>query len=81
MFDRPINIEHKQIPKYVLTADENYEGTQHIKRIFWYLAVLISNCFKNSSQKALNLVQNGNFSILSLIRRSFFVTIATIKFK
>ena len=43
MFDRPINIQHKQIPKDILTADENYHGTQHTKRIFWYLAVLISN--------------------------------------
>ena len=44
MFDRPINIEHKQIPKKnILTADKNYHGTQHIKRFFWYLALLISN--------------------------------------
>ena len=28
---------------YILTADETYHGTQHIKRIFWCLAVLISN--------------------------------------
>ena len=42
MFDRPINIEYKQIPKDILTADENYHGTQHIKRSFRYLAVLIS---------------------------------------
>ena len=41
-FDRAINIEHKQIPKRYLTDDENYHGTQHIKMIFWYLAVLIS---------------------------------------
>ena len=30
MFDRPIYIEHKQI----LTADENYHGTQLIKSFF-----------------------------------------------
>ena len=42
MFDREINIEHKQIPRRYFTDDENYHGTQHIKRIFWYLAVLIS---------------------------------------
>ena len=43
MFDRAINIEHKLKPKIYLTDDDNYHGTQHIKRIFWYLAVLISN--------------------------------------
>ena len=37
-----------------------------LKGFFWYLAVLISNSLKNRSQKALNLVQNGNFSVLSL---------------
>ena len=31
MFDREINIEHKQIPKRYLTEDENYHSTQHIK--------------------------------------------------
>ena len=30
----------------ILTEDENYHGTQHIKRSFWYLAVLISNFLK-----------------------------------
>ena len=49
-----------------LTADENYHLTQHIKRLFWYLAVLISN-LKKRSPNALNLVQNGNSSILSLL--------------
>ena len=35
MFDREINIEHKQIPKKdILAETENYHGTQHIKRIF-----------------------------------------------
>ena len=43
MFDRPITIEHKQIPKDILTANENYFGTQYIKRILWYIAVLRSN--------------------------------------
>ena len=43
MYDRPINIEHKQIPKIHINSDENFDGTQHIKRIFWYLAGLISN--------------------------------------
>ena len=43
MFNREINIEHKQILKDILTADENYHGTQHIKKILWYLAVPISN--------------------------------------
>ena len=36
MFDRKINIEHKQIPKDILTEDENYHGSQHIKMTFWY---------------------------------------------
>ena len=35
-------MEHKQIPKNILTEDENYHGTQH-KSFFGYLAVLISN--------------------------------------
>ena len=34
MLDRAVNIEHKQIPKRYLRDDENYHGTQHIKRIF-----------------------------------------------
>ena len=34
MFDRPINIVHKQIPKRFLIADVNYHGTHHNKRIF-----------------------------------------------
>ena len=29
-FDREINIEHKQIPKDILTDDENYHAIQHI---------------------------------------------------
>ena len=36
--------------KNILTAHENYHGTQHIKRIFWYLAVLISNFLKTGLQ-------------------------------
>ena len=43
----------------------NYQGTHLIKRLFWYLDELIAN-FENKSHKASNLVQNGNFSILSL---------------
>ena len=27
----------------ILTEDENYHSTQHIKGSFWHLAVLISN--------------------------------------
>ena len=33
-FDRGINIEHKQIPKVILTDERDYQSTQHIKRIF-----------------------------------------------
>ena len=29
--------------KDILTNDENYHGTQYIKKFFWYLLVLISN--------------------------------------
>ena len=36
-------MEHKQIPKDILTDYENYHGPQYIKRFFWYLLVLISN--------------------------------------
>ena len=44
-FYREINIEHKQIPKGILTEDEinQLEGKQHITRIFRYFAVLTSN--------------------------------------
>ena len=70
MFDRSINIE-KSSSKYqkdILTADENYQGTQHIKRIFWYLHVAVLIKFlKYWSPNALNSVQNGNFSIFSLL--------------
>ena len=75
--DREINIEHKQIAKYILTDDQNYHGTQHIIIFFiffyflWgggggYFAVLISN-LKKSDLWAFG--QNGNFSILSLFCR------------
>ena len=47
MFDRAIYIEHKQIPKRFLTDVENYHDTQHIKGIFWYSAMLISNSLKS----------------------------------
>ena len=30
--NRGINIEHKQIPKYILTDDENYQGTPYVTR-------------------------------------------------
>ena len=61
----------KQILSSRINADdENYHGTQHVKRLFWYLAVLISNFFfKKKSSNALDLVQNDNFSILSLFCR------------
>ena len=42
-FDRENNTENKQIPINISTEDENYHVTQHIKSLFWYLAVLISN--------------------------------------
>ena len=29
--------------KNILTDDENYHGTQYVKRFFWHLLVLISN--------------------------------------
>ena len=41
-FDREINIEHKQTYQKDKTDDENYHGTQHIKRVFLYSLVLIS---------------------------------------
>ena len=46
-------MEHNQIPKDILTDGENYLDTQHIKRILWYLAVLISNSLKIGLQKPL----------------------------
>ena len=43
--NRGINIEHmsSQYQKDILRDDENYNGTQYIKRFFWYSLVLISN--------------------------------------
>ena len=35
----------------------------------------------NQSPKAINLVKNGNLSMLRLFWRPFFVNIATVKFK
>ena len=46
MFDKEINIDPIKYQKDILTDDENYHGTCHIKRIIWYLAVLISNSLK-----------------------------------
>ena len=40
MFDRAINIEHKEIPKNILTDDVKYHGTQYIKRIFCFFSVV-----------------------------------------
>ena len=37
--------------KDILTEDENYHSTQHIKRFFLYLAVLLSNFLKIGLQK------------------------------
>ena len=62
-FDREI---YKQIPKIYLTASYNYHDIQHIKWLLWHLAVLIYNSLKKWSLKALNLVQNDDFSILSI---------------
>ena len=41
----------------ILTDDENYHDTQHIflKKLFWYLAVLITNSLKSQSLKRFNL--------------------------
>ena len=35
-FDRAINIEHKEIPKSILTDDVYYHGTQYIKGFFGF---------------------------------------------
>ena len=72
-------MEHSKYQKSILTDDENYHRTQYIKSFFWYLLVLISNNLNKRSPKALSLAQNGNFSILSLFRPPFFVTIAMVK--
>ena len=75
MFDRPINQKDSS------TADENYHCTQHIKRIFWYLAVLISIFFKNRSQKSLKFGPKWQFLYFKPNLSSIFVTIPTVKFK
>ena len=67
-----INIEHKQIPKTYFNMMRIIMA-HNILKGFCYLAVLISNSSKNGLYivKALNLVKNGNFSILSLFHRPF----------
>ena len=53
--NRGINIEHKQIPKNILTNDENYHCTQYIKSIFLVFACADILFLKNWSPKASNL--------------------------
>ena len=72
-FDREINIQHKQIPKRFLTEGENYHGTQNIKRFFIFACADIL-FLKQRFEKAINLAQNGNFSILGLFWRPFLLT-------
>ena len=67
---KEIIIEHKQYQKDIfLTEDENYHGTQPKDYLVFSCADM--EFLKNQSLKALNLVQNGNFSDLSLFCRPF----------
>ena len=52
--------------KDILTDDENYHGTQYIKRVFFVFTCADIQFLKNLSPKALKLAQNANFSISSL---------------
>ena len=55
-FNRGINIEHKQMPKNILTDDENCRGTQYIKSFFFLVFACADIKFlKNRSPKASNL--------------------------
>ena len=78
--DREINIEHKQIPKMNFYIDENYHGTQHIKRISWYLAVLISNSLKPVS-KIFKVGPKWQFLCFKPILLAIFAAITTVKLK
>ena len=53
----------------------------NILKDFLVLSCADIEFIKSRSLKALNLVENGNFSILCLFCRPFFVTIATVTFK
>ena len=52
-FDKESNIEHKQIPKNILTDYESYHGTHHFKSLFLVFACADVLFFKNRSSKAL----------------------------
>ena len=67
MFDRKIKIEQKQIPKYILTEDENYHGTQHIKKRFLVFRCADIYFLKHRSQKALKKLYT---SVILLINQS-----------
>ena len=60
--------------------DDNNHNTQHNKRIFRYLAVLISNSKKKVS-KALKFGPKWQFLYFKPILLANFVTITTAKFK
>ena len=66
--------------KDILTDDENYLDTQHIKRILWYLAVLISNSLK-IGLKSLKFGPKWQYLYFKPILSAIFVTIATVKLK
>ena len=52
-----------------------------VQKVFWYVAVLISNYLKNRSLKGLNLVKKLHFLYFKPILSAIFVTLATVKFK
>ena len=83
--NRGINIEHKQIPKKYLTDDENYHGTQYIKRLFFCCFFGICLCLhlilKKSVSKSLKFGLKWQFLYLKPILSAILVTIATGKSK
>ena len=68
------------MPNKYSTDDENYRGTQYIKRFFWYLLVLISYS-KKSVSKSLKFGLKWQFLYFKPILSAILVTIATGKVK
>ena len=61
MFDRPFNIEHNQKPKRYFNSFITAHNILKGFLVFSYADIYLKK--KNRSSKALNFVQNDNFSI------------------
>ena len=57
----------------MVTEDESYHGTKHIKRISYYLAALISNSLKTMVSKSLKFGPKWQFLCFKPILSAFFL--------